>query len=310
MKNFLITGGNGFIGSALALELYKQGHKVHILDIAETPNKLFIDYEASHPDEETLLKENINMYQGDLANLTINQMEALIYLVKKNNMFIIHLASSIGVSKVLSNPKETLLTSLQINLNIQRLVEETNAPLIYTSSSEVFGTGEITDTSDYKIPSFEKSKRGSYAAQKVLSEFLFESDNSCIVRFFNIVGEYQTTNGMIMVEIKKAIEFNRPFNVLENGFRSYCYIDDAVTQLMDIINYYNEHNAFEYRSKNIGNASEENYSDVVSILEKLNVPYVLQPHSEFLPIRKLISSSNNDYLKLDDILNKLFKKEK
>ena len=54
MKNFLITGGSGFVGSHLAEQLIKNGHCVTILDDLNTGNIKNLEK----------IKEKINFVEG------------------------------------------------------------------------------------------------------------------------------------------------------------------------------------------------------------------------------------------------------
>ena len=60
-KNVIITGGAGRIGSALALDLVKQGHKVLLGDINK-PKLLKI--------KKKLNSKNVEIFHGDLTTKT------------------------------------------------------------------------------------------------------------------------------------------------------------------------------------------------------------------------------------------------
>ena len=72
-KNVIITGGAGRIGSALALDLVKQGHKVLLGDINK-PKLLKI--------KKKLNSKNVEIFHGDLTTKTT--LINLLNFVQKN----------------------------------------------------------------------------------------------------------------------------------------------------------------------------------------------------------------------------------
>jgi nucleoside-diphosphate-sugar epimerase len=300
MKKILITGGNGFIGSALALSLFKQGHQVYIIDKAEEAHQILQDYKYSICDDQVLLtqlKDNLQMITYDLLDITPNIMKATF-----NTMdLVIHLASPIGVDNIIQNSNKTLIDALKINLLIQETCESLNIPLIYSSSSEVFGSGEVTETSSFSIKQPEDNPRWSYAAQKVAGEFLFATSSfpSTTIRFFNIIGPGQTTPGMITVEMMNAAIAGTPINIRENGIRNYCYIDDACTQILmisDDLLKNHSNSIYNKKSFNIGSGKDDNtlsaeeFAFYVKQVTGSNSEIIKQASEEVLPIRILKSA--------------------
>ena len=48
MKKILVTGGAGFIGSAVIAELQKQGHELFVIDNLSFGNRKFISIDDTH----------------------------------------------------------------------------------------------------------------------------------------------------------------------------------------------------------------------------------------------------------------------
>ena len=247
MKNIIVTGGNGFIGKAIINELSKNDNiKIFNIDIN-------LENELNLP--------NVKSYNLDLTTETLQGMFPKDIKID----LVIHLASPIGVANITNHASETFHNAILINTNILSYCKFNDIPLIFASSSEVFGAGDVhTDKNVYKLPSASQTDRGSYALQKILMEYemKFSQLHSTVVRFFNIVGPGQTTPGMILPTFINQALNNETLIIKENGLRSYCDVNDMVIQMLIIIN---EHlntdykNTFErFRTINIGNPTIDN----------------------------------------------------
>ena len=88
MKNVLISGGAGFIGSSLCEKLFERGYKVTILDNLST---------QIHGDNDSYLLDKIKdkciFIKGDVRNKS-DWIKAI-----KNQDFIIHLAAETGTGQ-------------------------------------------------------------------------------------------------------------------------------------------------------------------------------------------------------------------
>ena len=91
MKNILITGGAGFIGSNLALKLSLKGYQVRILD-SLSPQIHGINPEKSSPLYNSI-KNKVEFILGDVTNKTILEKAIL------DQDAIIHLAAETGTGQ-------------------------------------------------------------------------------------------------------------------------------------------------------------------------------------------------------------------
>jgi len=234
--NILITGGCGFLGSMLAKELLKNGHRIVVVDI------------TIHDEIE-----NVDYYCVDLSNPTEEEMDMLCVILNLTDL-VFHFASSVGVEYIDKNPKKSLKNSLSINNIMFPLFDEYNVKVVYSSSSEVYGnTREAKETDILKIGSPDKLRWG-YACSKLMSEFMLKSYDFpyVIVRFFNVTGEgHLSETGMVIPRfISHAIK-NEDIIVFGDGYqyRTFCDIRDAI-EMLKVVGFDDVHNGEIY---NIGN---------------------------------------------------------
>jgi len=134
-KNILITGGAGFIGSRLALQLIKKGHKITILDNLSP---------QIHGSSETSvlynsIKDQVNFIQGDVRNISDWK------IALKDQQIVVHLAAETGTGQSMYqiekysdvNVKGTSIF-LDLLTNSNHSVEK----VIIASSRAIYGEGK------------------------------------------------------------------------------------------------------------------------------------------------------------------------
>ena len=175
MKNILVTGGAGFIGSYLSKDLIEQGYKVYTIDNLTTGFK-------------SNLSKQINFVKGDVSNKNIlNKL--------KNIKFesIVHIAGQSSGEISFENPEYDLKTNTLSTLNLLNFSKENNCKkFIYASTMSVYGIQDpipITEKHTVKPESF-------YAVGKLASENYMKIYSKlgidCIsLRLFNVYGPGQ-----------------------------------------------------------------------------------------------------------------------
>jgi UDP-glucose 4-epimerase len=264
--NNLILGGAGFIGQHLCHSLLKtRQERVTIIDNLKTSTinlENFIHYK--------------NLFEFINADLTTIDDEEFMKIGRKNHR-IFHLAASVGVKNVVENPKQTLFNNMQMSCKLLPLFEKLKRPVLYTSTSEVYGEGPFKEDAECKI-GCSKNLRWSYASSKLTTEFMFNSCNfpSTIVRLFNVVGPGQSGEiGMVLPRFIEAAKKNEDIIIHGEGkqIRSFCHVKDAVDAMIKLIN----HNGEIF---NIGNETPTTIEELafkVKDLLKSNSKIVYKP---------------------------------
>jgi UDP-glucose 4-epimerase len=212
-----MTGGAGFVGSALATRFARDNH-VRVLDL------------GIHG--EPTAQSGVETLTGDVRD------PAMVDELVAGADIVIHLASIAGVRSVLTNPVATMETAIIGARNV--LKAATRSPqlerVILFSTSEVAGRFAFNVQEDATLTGARVDElRWTYAAAKLASEFSaaayhFEHGTPTVaLRPFNIYGPGQLGSGAIR-EFARAAVANEPLEVRGDGaqIRAWCFIDDIV----------------------------------------------------------------------------------
>ncbi len=221
-KRFCITGGAGFIGTALTRRLADNNH-IRILDILRR-NALADAGLDTH--------KNVELVVGD-----VRDTEAVNKAVEGCD-YVIHMASIAGVDTVLKNPVLTMEISLEGTMNVLRAAQAAGGVerFVDFSTSEVFGSYAFrVREADVTSLGAVGEARWTYAVSKLATEHLAHNYykqhglKTCAIRPFNIYGPGQVGEGAIHAFVVRALNGD-PIQIHNEGdqIRSWCYIDDIV----------------------------------------------------------------------------------
>lgn len=242
-QRIFITGGAGFIGSALAEQLYKDNEVVIYDNMAR--NSLAQKSFSKHT--------NITVIKGDVLDAPAVEK------AMRGCTAIIHCAGVAGVDTVILRPVQTMLVNMNGSANI--LAAAAKLPhcsrVICFSTSEVFGAHAFNSTeSDASIIGAVGQARWTYAVSKLAEEHLAIAYfkelglKTVVIRPFNIYGPGQVGEGALKIFIELALQ-NKTIQIHGSGtqIRSWCYVDDIVRSVDCVLT--NERAVGE--SFNIGN---------------------------------------------------------
>ncbi len=240
----LITGGAGFIGTALTRRLV-ENNKVRIFDILRR-NALAEAGLDTH--------KNVELVVGDVRD------RDAVRAACEGADYVVHMASIAGVDTVLKNPVLTMEVSLEGTANVLRAARDVGIAkrVIDFSTSEVFGTYAFrVREADVTSLGAVGEARWTYAVSKLATEHLAHNYYkqfglpTVAIRPFNIYGPGQVGEGAVHAFVVRALR-GEPITIHNQGdqIRSWCYIDDIV----DGIELAMENDAAVGETFNIGNA--------------------------------------------------------
>ena len=233
-QHFLVTGGTGFIGSAITRRLVREGHQVRVLD------------NNSRGAERRLadIRDEFELIVGD-----IRDPETVVRAVQGVEA-VHHLAFVNGTKFFYSMPETVLEVGVKGMLNIiDACLKQAVGKLFVASSSEVYQTPPCIPT-DENVPLVipdPMNPRYSYGGGKIISELLainYGRKNFERVVIYRPHNVYGPDMGAEHVIPQLALRMSRlsqehplgtiPFPIQGNGeeTRSFCHIDDFVQGAM------------------------------------------------------------------------------
>jgi len=263
MKNLLVTGGAGFIGSHLVDRLLATD--VTRITVVDDFNDFY---------EPSIKRENISEHLKDprysIHEVDIRDRAALAPLFASTSFdCIVHLAARAGVRPSLSEPQLYTETNINGTLNLLELAHHHNVnQFVFGSSSSVYGiNADVPFSEDDPI----RQPISPYAATKAAGELLCHTYSHlyglrCVcLRFFTVYGPRQRPD-LAIHKFAKLITQRKPIPVFGDGTtrRDYTYIDDIIDGVMEAI-HYNQNN---YDIFNLGESRTVELNELISLLEK------------------------------------------
>ena len=222
MKQVLITGGAGFIGSHTADTLLAQGFAVRVLDN-------FSNGTHANLNPSALADGRLSFIGGDVRD------SATVDAAVKGMDAVMHLAAQVSVPRSVADPVESSTHNIAGFLNVLDAVRRHKIPrMVYASSAAVYGVPEalpLSEASTAKPLSpygLEKLINDQYAA---LYLGLY-GVSSVGMRYFNVYGPRQDPKSPYAGVISKfadGLEGANPLRVFGDGSqtRDFIYVGDV-----------------------------------------------------------------------------------
>ena len=214
MKNILVTGGAGYIGSHIVELLVKKKYKVFIIDNLSTGFK-------------RLLNKKAKFFKTD-----INKSNLVRKIIKKNKIdSVIHLAASLNVTEAEKKPIKYFKNNIMGTLSLIEACDRSSVKnFIFSSSCSVY-----SDNQPYVNETTVTKPKGIYGFTKIMGEEIIKKKyfharkmNYGILRYFNVagasisgkIGQIQK-NGQLFKNLSMEIIKKRPvFNVYGNDYKT------------------------------------------------------------------------------------------
>jgi len=225
-KKIFMTGGTGFIGTALITRLIED-NEIVVYDTLQR-NALKETNLLNHP--------NLTLVQGNVLD-----GEKIKEAIDDSNI-VIHLAAIAGIDTVIKSPT----TTMKVNMIGTYDVLEAAMTLDNIERFVNFSTSEVYGSYAYKLGEGDSTTMGAvgearwtYAISKLAGEHLAHSYYKefglpvVSLRPFNIYGPGQVGEGAIHVFVTRALK-NEDIQIHGEGdqIRSWCYIDDIVDAIL------------------------------------------------------------------------------
>jgi len=264
MRNILVTGGAGFIGSHLVRLLVNKYPNYHIINMdvltyaGNLENLKDIEY-----------KENYTFVKCDICDVEkVNQV------FKKHQIdSVIHLAAESHVDRSINDPFSFTQTNVMGTLNLLQAAKEswngnfTNHLFYHVSTDEVYGSlgeeGFFTEETAY-------DPHSPYSASKASSDHFVRAfaDTyglpTVISNCSNNYGSYQFPEKLIPLFINNIVN-NKPLPVYGTGenLRDWLFVDDHA-RAIDVI----FHKGKLGETYNIGGFNEWKNIDLIKVMIK------------------------------------------
>ena len=214
---YLITGCAGFIGSNLVKSLYKNNELILVDDLSEGLVKNL---------PKSLRKKLIRKKIQDIENFNIKKI---------NGIF--HLAAQTSVPLSLKKFYKSSSNNLASSIKVFDLSKKYSAPVVYASSSAVYGNlslgNDVKNKFSILSPYAQDKLTVEHYAQMAFNNFKISSVG---LRLFNVYGPGQKANSPYSSVIPIFIHrmFKKMPITINGGFqtRDFIFIDDVINVMI------------------------------------------------------------------------------
>jgi nucleoside-diphosphate-sugar epimerase len=221
MSHYVVTGGAGFIGSAIVRSLLREGaRKVVVID------NLLSGHEKNLED----VRESVDFQRADIRNY-----EEIAPLIR-GAAVVFHEAAIPSVPRSIDDPVPSHDCNIDGTFNVLRAAREGAAGrVVYAASSSAYGDTEVLP----KVESMTPRPKSPYALQKLVGEYYLSVFSLCFgletvaLRYFNVFGPRQDPSSpysCVLSGVMKCLLERRAPVIYGDGeqSRDFTYVDDVV----------------------------------------------------------------------------------
>jgi nucleoside-diphosphate-sugar epimerase len=220
MKKIVVTGGAGFIGSALVRKLLEKGaSRVTVID----------DLSSGKLENLEEVRAAVDFEEAD-----IRDYRAVARLVAGADV-VYHLAAIPSVPRSIAEPAPSHEVNIDGTFQVFRACADGGVRrVVYAASSSAYGDTDVLP----KVETMPPNPKSPYAAQKLMGEYYARVFTECFgletvsLRYFNVFGPRQDPSsaysGVLSLFMKALIE-RRPPTIFGDGeqSRDFTYVEDV-----------------------------------------------------------------------------------
>ncbi len=215
MKNILVTGGSGFIGSNLALELQNRYPQATISVIDDFRSSSF---------------KNLVGFKGEVIAWDVSDDDWLEIFEDRPVDTIFHLASITDTTVL--DEKKMIFDNVEGFRNVLRLAQEKEAALVYASSAAVYGSQD-TPMKEEEAGKPNNIYGFSKWAMDQLARLYTDKLKIVGLRYFNVFGPRESFKGAaasMIYQLAQQILAGRRPRIFKEGEqrRDFIYVKDVV----------------------------------------------------------------------------------
>jgi len=256
LKNIVVTGAGGFIGSHLTEFLVREGYNV----------KAFVHYNSNNFWgwlDKSEVSDSIEVVTGDIRDYDS------VKTALKSSDTIFHLAALIGIPYSYSSPLAYIKTNVEGTYNVIQASRDIDVEnVLITSTSETYGTAQYVPI-DEKHPVVGQSP---YAATKISADALALSFHKSfnlpvkVVRPFNTYGPRQSARAIIPTIISQLLAGKKEIHLGNlSPTRDLTFVRDTVKGFCEIA----KSDALIGQATNIGMNDEIRIDDLANLIGEL-----------------------------------------
>jgi dTDP-glucose 4,6-dehydratase len=281
----LVTGGCGFIGSAIVEELLKARHDVTILD----------NLSSGSPDN---LRDVPNSSMVRIVVGDVRDHDVVTEIVKLHDK-VIHLAAQAYIPYSYEFPTHVSDVNFTGTLNVLRAcLESGTRRVVHVSSSEVYGTAKTVPMDETHPLSPESTYAVSKAASDMIARTLFLEHKLpvVVIRPFNSYGPRESLPYFIPDMIRQCVKSDRIVVGNLETSRDFTYVEDTAKAIVSSL----DADSVLGEAINVGSEKTWRMSEILEMIMKMTgtqdkVVAVDQKRTRPQDVKMLLASSEKAY---------------